>query len=297
MIANMTNRRPWAIVGGLVAIVALAASGLLFSSTSSSQVQASHSDFDTAEAACLHGLAGHTNGDVITVGGVTYSLVRGLGNLNGMDVRGTGRRDIIVSTEPPESPGVELSGRKGDDILCGGPGPDTLNGGSGNDYILGGPCTVPRCVDDPDDQLNGGSGDDNLFGEDGNDMLNGGGNDDMLDGGSGNDALWGGVGTSPAALWPWLSPFMRGGSGDDVLKGGEGEDELYGGSGDDVLIDGVSIVVNDDDIDALHGGNHNDDLWGGPGDTFDGGWHKDYCDDGSGPLTDNDTCEKTTPNQ
>lgn len=234
------------------------------------------------QAACEDASGGT---ELVMFRGLSYNLVTGDGDhLYGKDIRATKNRDILYGETA-----VELSGRKGSDILCGNSGPNILNGGSGDDYALGG---------DGEDQLHGGGGNDTLFGGEKDDILNGGGNDDILVGGPGNDELWGGVKSSPAALWPWLSPFMRGGSGDDHLYGGEGDDLLKGGSGDDVLIGGNDPEDPDNsEYDDLHGGNHNDDLYGGLNATFDGGWHSDYCNQDGDVITNGFSCEKNTPNQ
>ncbi len=283
---------------GLAAILGFLTLALAMGLSTGERVRANHTGADLGELDALHFIISEACEEVRTgvwetgdkigfediASGAKFTVVKGNNDLNGMDSRGTKNRDIIVSTSADSENGVELSGGKGDDILCGGPGPDTLNGGSGNDYALGGPCIVDRCWSQPpnqiiDDTFNGGGGKDHFFGEAGNDFLNGGGNNDTLVGGPGNDEIWGGVGTSPAAFWPWLSPFMRGGSGDDFLFGQEGNDELHGGSGDDELWGG-------DGDDSLFGGNHNDELYGGEGDDLlDGGWHNDYCEGGAGSNT------------
>ena len=299
-------------VFGLAAILGVLTLGLVIGLLTGERVQANHivthklyALYTTIFDACkeVRENPDRVTGQEIEIFGIMFTVVKDAGQLSGRDKRSTGRRDILVSTSTDSEEVIELSGGKGDDILCGGPGPDTLNGGSGNDYALGGPCDVTRCWTQPpnqiiDDTFNGGGGNDHFFGEDGNDFLNGGGNNDTLDGGKGNDEAWGGVGTSPAALWPWLSPFMRGGSGDDFLIGREGNDDLHGGSGDDVLIGGFNLQDQDnEDFDKLHGGNHNDDLYGGSNATFNGDWHQDYCLQVNAIIMGSDSCEEEMRNQ
>jgi hypothetical protein len=70
----------------------------------------------------------------------------------------------------------ELSGTRGDDVICGLGGDDEIEGRRGDDVIYG---------DDGDDELAGDSGDDTLYGGDGDDRLRGGGGEDVLAGGPG----------------------------------------------------------------------------------------------------------------
>ena len=260
MIANMTFRRPWAIVVGLVAIAGMAVA--LFGGLD--LARADPGEFNDCDNLGGTAITQTLEGDTIVV-------------------RGTKKRDWVDCTWASHR--VEMNGDRGADTLIGSGYDDLLNGGSGNDTLIGG---------NGNDILDGGGGKDDLYGGLGEDFLNGGGNDDTLYGGPGNDKMWGGVGTSPAALWPWFSPFMRGGSGDDFLDGGDDYDELYGGSGDDVLIGGV-----DGFDDKLEGGNHNDDLYDDyfSNDTLNGGWHNDYCLMGGSLITGKFSCEKAKQNQ
>jgi Ca2+-binding RTX toxin-like protein len=119
------------------------------------------------------------------------------------------------------TPGSELWGTDGNDLILGGPSRDELYGDVGADTLVGG---------GGNDRLDGGGGSDILYGGAGYDLLTGGQGRDRLFGGSGNDRLYGGG----------ERDVLFGGPGKDRLYGGGGRDALYGGTGDDYLNGGTS---------------------------------------------------------
>ena len=156
MIANMPNRRPWAIVG-LVAIAGLAIA--LFVSLGLALAAHPESPFckDVANTGIKQKLEGGT-----------------------IFVSGTHGPDEIDCTDAHFR--VEVHGGRGADIITGSMWGDILSGGNEKnapgDILNGGP---------GNDILRGGWGHDTLNGDGGDDELSGGQNDDMLDGGDGDD--------------------------------------------------------------------------------------------------------------
>ena len=176
-----------------------------------------------------------------------------------------------------------LTGGNGNDVLLGGAGNDLLMGGDGDDtYLFAAASTGVeidqvgeadgRGVDTLDfsalsnsdpltltltppisnmmlgshfqrtimsadganfENVIGGSGHDQLTGNAANNHLVGGDGNDVLDGANGNDLLEGGLGTNS----------LQGGGGDDTLVGGP-SDTLTGGSGNNLLLQGVTVMVS-----------------------------------------------------
>ncbi|MGH2954526.1 MAG: PQQ-dependent sugar dehydrogenase [Solirubrobacterales bacterium] len=127
----------------------------------------------------------------------------------GVEVTGTGGRDVVVGTGRAD----EIRTGPGRDIVCSRGGADDVRTGGGKDFAKGGGA----------DDLRGGGKKDDLRGGGGNDELRGGGGADDLRGGGGNDELRGGGGKDR----------LRGGGGKDRLKGGPGRDRCKGGPGRD----------------------------------------------------------------
>lgn len=133
---------------------------------------------------------------------------------------------------PPPTPGTQLDGEEGADVLTGGGGLDFLRGGEGNDRLAG--------RDDGDflfggsgrDRLSGGLLDDVVKGGRGRDRVAGGPGDDQLSGGTGDDRVGGDAGRD-RVFGRGGNDLIRGGSGSDRLSGGGGRDRIAAGSGDD----------------------------------------------------------------
>ncbi len=182
-----------------------------------------------------------------------------------------------------ETPGLEISGDKGDNVLVGDAGDDVISGGKGDDVLIGKEGDDTLQGDKGDDTLRGGEGADDLYGGKGNDLLygddgadtlygdkgadelHGGAGDDFLDGGSHDDVIYGDLGADE----------LHGGKGDDELFGGLGDDQLFGDKGDDVLLGGAGD-------DTLTGGKSEDVLLGGAGDDTLIGDGRDALFGGSG---------------
>lgn len=141
----------------------------------------------------------------------------------GCQIVGTDGDDVLVGTN-------------GDDIICGLGGNDILQGGAGNDLLLGGAGEDSLFGGSGSDVLRGGAGIDLLVGGSDSDFLRGGNGDDELAGGRGDDILWGGNGAD-FLRGADGSDVLRGGAGADLIRGGAGSDRLRGGSGGDVCID------------------------------------------------------------
>jgi Ca2+-binding RTX toxin-like protein len=126
-----------------------------------------------------------------------------------------------------------IEGRKGHDVIQGGPGSNRIDGNGGNDRICG------------------GGGDDRIAGGRGNDRVDGEGDDDVVHGDRGSD------------------PMLNGGSGSDRVAGGTGNDDVYGGAGDrDFVHEGFGDGRADGgpgDRDVVFGDIGVDRIDGGPG--------------------------------
>ena len=135
------------------------------------------------------------------------------------------------------TPGQDIHGTSGDDVVKGGAGNDHVTGGSGNDQVKG---------LDGNDYLNGNAGNDQVYGGAGDDVARGGTGDDFVTGNDGNDHVSGGEGNDQ----------VRGNAGNDTVQGNDGNDLLFGNAGND----------------TIEGGDGNDRLVGGAGDDIlDGG--------------------------
>ncbi|MFC7535911.1 Ig-like domain-containing protein [Sphingomonas sp. GCM10030256] len=166
------------------------------------------------------------------------------------------------------SPGQELNGAQGRDVMFGGDGDQALVAHQGNDELHG---------ENGNDRLYGGEGDDRSFGDTGNDVIEDAGGDDYLDGGDGDDHLQGGAGKD-ILIGGAGADVLQGGADADDLDGGDGIDTLRGGEGNDSLRggEGFDFLEGDEGIDTILGGFGNDHLSGGTGDDV---LHGDDGDD------------------
>lgn len=146
------------------------------------------------------------------------------------------------------SGGVDITGKRGGDVLIGNSGRNELDGRGGTDRLVGGGGR---------DDLDGGRGRDKLIGNGGRDDLDGGLGHDVLRGGRGSDDLEGGRGRD-RLIGNGGRDELDGGAARDVLKGGRGSDELDGGRGRDTL-------MGNGGRDTLEGGGQRDVLKGGAG--------------------------------
>ena len=172
-------------------------------------------------------------------------------------INGTKKDDVIVSRST--SGFNQISGKGGDDLICGGPSFDFILGGGGNDKMRG---------NGDLDFLSGDGGNDHLYGDrndggnaddvwyqfakrgvnvnlstgratgEGTDTLH---NIDGLFGSNFNDTLVGNDGTN----------FIWGNAGDDNIDGGTGLDLITPGDGDDT-VDGGSEDVESNDLDIYY---------------------------------------------
>ena len=155
----------------------------------------------------------------------------------------------------PGSPGLEIRGTVGNDVLRGGSGNDRLDGGAGNDHLFGGA---------------------------GNDRLLGGDGLDFIDGGSGADTIEGGATAADR------SDEIRAGAGNDLVDGGYGNDEIFGQNGNDTLSGGFGsdTIAGQRDDDVITGGALSDLIFGNDGDDFvNGGFGYDRINGGNGADT------------
>lgn len=109
------------------------------------------------------------------------------------------------------TPGCDITGTPGGDVLRGGPDDETLCGGKGNDVIR---------AFAGNDMLIGGAGRDVTIAGRGNDVAKGDRGRDRLRGGRGRDRLYGRRGRD----------VLRGGPGRDRLRGGRGRDNCRPGA-------------------------------------------------------------------
>ncbi|MGV8950447.1 MAG: cadherin-like domain-containing protein [Cypionkella sp.] len=172
----------------------------------------------------------------------------------------TARLDLLVT------PGLQIDGTAGDDVLVGTPRADAISGNDGDDIIYS---------REGDDVVAGGNGDDRIIGGDGNDILHGGDGNDLIFGGAGNDNIFGDAGNDT----------IDAGDGNDFVDGGDGNDDIDGGAGHDLIFGGA----DNDNIfgaagnDTIDGGDGNDNLMGGDGaDFIIGGAGNDVIDAGAG---------------
>ncbi|GAA0650722.1 beta strand repeat-containing protein [Brevundimonas lenta] len=138
---------------------------------------------------------------------------------------------VTITIVGEDSPGDDVQGDSGDNILTAGDGEDTLIGGAGDDTLDGGDgedtADYSGSTGGVHIRLNGGFGTD---GEGGTDTLTnienltGSANNDILIGANGGNTLSGGAGAD----------VLIGLDGNDVLVGGAGAaNQLQGGTGDD----------------------------------------------------------------
>jgi hypothetical protein len=93
-----------------------------------------------------------------------------------------GKTATMVAT-----PGKELNGSPGRDVIVGSAGADRIEGGAGNDLICAGPGA---------DVVSGGGGNDRVVGGPGGDLLRGNAGNDRIEGGKGRDLCLGGGGSN-----------------------------------------------------------------------------------------------------
>jgi hypothetical protein len=93
-----------------------------------------------------------------------------------------GQTATLVAT-----PGKELNGSSGPDVIVGSAGADRIEGGAGNDLICAGPGA---------DVVAGGGGNDRIVGGPGGDLLRGNAGNDRIEGGKGRDRCLGGGGSN-----------------------------------------------------------------------------------------------------
>jgi Ca2+-binding RTX toxin-like protein len=148
-----------------------------------------------------------------------------VGTERGEKIRGTPRRDVIVSLGGHD----RINGGGGDDLICAGGGRDLVRGKGGHD------------------RLAGGGKRDAVFGRHGNDRVAGGGAPDLLTGDQGIDRIVGGAG----------GDFLVPGAGDDGVAGGGGPYDLvsFQNSPAGVAIDlNITVPQNTNEgIDTLSG--------------------------------------------
>jgi Ca2+-binding RTX toxin-like protein len=167
-----------------------------------------------------------------------------------------------------------FDGRRGNDILTGGPNGDDLTGNLGNDTIDGrGDLDIANFTNSADVTVNLAAGTATGHGTDtvtsieavftgpGNDTIIGGSPGDQLLAGNGNDRLTASVGGSS----------LDGGPGDDALTGSNAIDFMRPGEGNDIVTAaGGNDYVDADDCDSVPCVVGNDQFNGGAGtDTLD----------------------------
>lgn len=144
----------------------------------------------------------------------------------GTDITGTSGDDLIIGTDGND----RINALSGDDVVCGRGQNDVIDGGSGSDNLIGDVCD--GCEGLVDDEGNvagptGTPGSDRIFGASGSDLVYGDdGDDPQLSGGSGSDEIRGGNNADN----------LTGESGNDLLDGmGGAPDNCVGGSGSDTI--------------------------------------------------------------
>jgi hypothetical protein len=176
-------------------------------------------------------LGGSAN-DVISVGHLTNSTLKGEANPGPFIFDGNGGNDTLIALPPAPTPvptDARIS-RLGDWTAMSNTLVPTDDQGLNTDSTAIDPAPEATPTLPPTNApnffaiLNGGDGDDRLIGSP---------RADHLVGGDGNDV-------------------MHGNAGNDVLVGGAGSDELFGGAGDDLL------NSRDNEADKVDGGDGND---------------------------------------
>jgi Ca2+-binding RTX toxin-like protein len=147
---------------------------------------------------------------------------------------GDAQGDILYNIE-------NVSGSAYGDFLYGNSDANVLQGVDGNDHLWG---------LDGADTLYGGAQNDELWGEGGVDTLYGGTGTDTMYGGTENDFLYG------ESEVDWLygqdgNDLLNGGAGNDNMDGGAGNDDYYVDSLGEVITEGATIGVGNNDNDRV----------------------------------------------
>lgn len=213
---------------GLLLLLGLGASFVLFDLFDTSDVEQEVDEIDPNEAQALL--------DENAVEQLRLDLLSD-DNLTALD------ENLEVETEPDLTLSYEeIEGTSGDDLIQTQPETVVTFGGGGDDTILGSDSTYENVFGD--------EGDDVIFGVGGEDLLLGGDGDDLISGGDGDDELVGEDGTDT----------IFGGAGDDLIYDGFGNGEtlaglegLSGGTGNDQIwvTDGLNIVSLGEGSDGL----------------------------------------------
>jgi Ca2+-binding RTX toxin-like protein len=221
----------------------------------------------------LESMFGSPFNDSFTMVGTTPGgeLIGGLGD------------DVLNGSGASET----LRGDEGDDVIRAGAGRDQLEGGLGKDTLIAGPGNDNLRPGAGDDTGDGGAGDDSfdaLFDGDGADSFTGGSGTDFIDYGDADGPISltqngapddgsAGEGDNVAADIEGLqltgdADTVVAGPANNFVYGNGGEDNIAGGAGNDTL----RVCCATSDSVVFSGGDGNDLLQGGDGDdALDGG--------------------------